>query len=103
MNVDKFLKQLSKCRTKFSWERQPLWVTNCLVNTRIRGERGDLIFCPITAVCYAEKGVLFNVSEADKASRFLGLRSNSADSIMRAADEENSSRIRVKLLKALGL
>lgn len=99
MTLREFLVKLRKHRNKFEW--------NCgyLGSKLIRGITPDgRVFCPITAVCFAEEEVDYDTSSVDDAANELELQPFTVDRIMGAADNLSGRefyKLRLRITNAL--
>src|SRR5579863_792119 len=74
------------------------------IEDSIRFYKDHKTFCPITAVCYDQIGKYYHTDDWDAANKHLKLHSDTASSIIDAADWGDSSpRVRKKMNAALGL
>lgn len=78
MNLEEFLVELGKTKTKQNW-MQGLWL--------IRAKTGNTYFCPITAVILNKTGKTVDTTQAFQAGeKELGLTSENVTKILASSD-----------------
>ena len=105
MNRETFMKKLSEVGKTLGakWELDPADQVRLRVD---HPKLGDVCFCPITAVCYAETGCYWGTGKVDYARRKLHMESTLSLLIVSAADMPypvEISTIREELLTAARL
>lgn len=89
MTIDDFIKHLQGMTHKTEVRR---WLRD-----------GDGKSCPITGVCKSLTHAHYSVGDASKAGKKIGLTSKQTTAIMNAADADELTPLRKKLLKAVNL
>lgn len=100
MTGGKFYEKLAETNKRMVWKKE-----DGLIRGMFRHSKNKRRFCPITAVYYLQNGCknFVHVSHAYDAASVLKLNSSFAGSIMEAADDRGSEKVRRHILRTVGV
>lgn len=97
MTLIQFLKELKKTTKNIDWD----YCTDD--DVPIRGYKGKLCYCPITAVVHNLTNEFYDIAFPTSAGWQIGLDPRDVTKIVYAADGKRNTKLRRQLMEALGI